>query len=93
MENIKQLLVENKFAVRVLAAALGVTALAFSCAPQEREPTPQQRHDPRFNECVNHELDWLAEHSMPDVPAGISAVGPSDQQIAEDKCLDKLFPK
>ncbi len=81
---------ETKFFARIVAISVGALVLAHSCLPEDRTPTDEQRRDPVFIECVEYRLTH-DEFTRAPGPQGMN-IGPTNEQIAEDRCLDDLFP-
>ena len=81
---------ETKFFARILVVSAGILALAHNCLPQDRTPTDEQRSNPEFIACVEYRLAHDEFLRAPG-PQGMH-IGPTDEEIAEDRCLDELFP-
>lgn len=81
---------DTKFFARIAALSAGILVLGYSCLPQDRTPTDEQRSHPEFIACVEYRLAHDKFMRAPG-PQGMN-IGPTDEEIAEDRCLDDLFP-
>lgn len=81
---------EARFYTRIALVSAGILMLAHSSLPEDRTPTDEQRRDPEFIECVEYRLAHDEFKRTPG-PQGMH-IGPTNAEVAEDRCLDDLFP-